>query len=381
MKHNKFSLIISLIILITLLAGCAVWQTAQEAAAETAVSPTNTPSPNLITTTGLTDPDLIVAPAALPLQTAGSTFTDPVFGTTMRRLTGIGSGSGGFATHIYSQLQAFSANNQYILLIENENYVVRRRDTLALMGSVDSSGWNAPRWHPTQATTLIHFDSNEDTTLRLQFTNVTNGQTSTVFTFPATYERIRSNQSFDEISRNGRYLAGMASLSNGDQMLFVLNLDTMTLGAEMALSADLYAGACAADPQWGELEPDWVGVSPLGNYLVVQWVRDGTTRCSGLETFNLTTGAFVGRVYDGHQHGDLGIMPDGTTEFFMTFELYHPSGNLSLGIRQLPGNAIVQDPTYIRTMDWVGDHISCQGLAGACLITTISDGSNGQQAL
>ncbi|MFZ1397727.1 MAG: hypothetical protein WAS33_12550 [Candidatus Promineifilaceae bacterium] len=329
---------------------------------------------------GLTDPDLVVTPVAVTAPAAGGSVVDPVFGSSLRRLTE--SGSSGFATHIYSQLQAFSADNQYLLLIEDEWYTVRRRETLALLlDASDTASWNAPRWHPSQANTIIHFDDNADTTLRVQFTDVTTGQTSTVFTFPAPYERIRSNQSFDEISRDGRFLAGMASLSDGDQMLFSLNIETGTLGAELRLSANLYGGPCAPDPTWGEVEPDWVGVSPLANYLVVQWTRDGTTRCSGLETFDIATGAFVGRVYDGHQHGDLGVMADGTTEFFMTYELYHPSGNLALGYRVLPGTATVQDPVYLRTLDWLGDHISCQGPAGVCLITTIADGSNGWQPL
>ena len=63
------------------------------------------------------------------------------------------------------------------------------------------------------------------------------------------------------------------------------------------------------------MDPDWLGVSPLGRYLAVQWKRDGTAGCSGLEMFNISTGTFVGRPYDGHQHGDMGIKPDGTSEF------------------------------------------------------------------
>lgn len=74
-------------------------------------------------------------------------------------------------------------------------------------------------------------------------------------------------------------------------------------------------------------------------------------------------------------------MEDGTTEFFMTFELYHPSGDLALGYRELPGTTPVQEPTYVQTMDWHGDHISCQGPAGVCLITTVADESNGWSTL
>ncbi|MEZ4646529.1 MAG: right-handed parallel beta-helix repeat-containing protein [Chloroflexota bacterium] len=375
----------------TVLLGMMWWvQVKQNAAGETAVSPATSAQASIVSTLpstavaqesdGITDPDLVATPAPLSPAPVGDDFSDPVFGTTLRRLTGA-SDNGGWATHIYSQLQAFSADNAYVLLIENETYVVRELQTLALVGGLDTALWNAPRWHPTQAHTLIHYDGNDDTTLRLQFTNVDSGQTTTMFTFPAPYERIRSNQSFDEISRNGRWLAGMASTSNSDQRLFAFNLETMSLGAELDLSADLYAGPCEPDPDWGEVEPDWVGVSPLGNYMMVQWTRDGSERCSGLETFDLNSGAFVGRVYDGHQHGDLGVMPDGTTEFFMTFELYHPSGSLSLGYRLLPGTATASEPTYVQVMDWMGDHISCRGMNGACLITTTADPSNGWSAL
>lgn len=368
---RKVAVLIGLIVFIGGVGG-ALWhlfspQQTQAAVTETAVAAVST---------GITDPDLVLTPAPLSVPAAGGSVTDPVFGTTLRRLTD--TGSSGFGTHIYSQLQAFSADNQYVLLIEDGLYTVRRVDTLVPVNGLNSAGWNAPRWHPTQANTIVHFDSNGDTTLRLQFTNVATQQTTTQFTFPAPYQRIRSNQSFDEISRNGRWLAGMASLSDGDQMLFSLNMETGTLGAQLRLSADLYGGPCAPDPTWGEVEPDWIGVSPLGNTMVVQWTRDGTTRCSGLETFDIQSGAFVGRPYDGHQHGDLGVTADGQGEFFMTFELYHPSGNLALGVRDLPGPPTgVGSPTYVRVMDWVGDHISCQGPPGVCLVTTWGDDSDG----
>lgn len=89
----------------------------------------------------------------------------------------------------------------------------------------------------------------------------------------------------------------------------------------------------------------------------------------------------MGRPYDGHAHGDLGVASDGR-EFFMTWEIYHPSGNLYIGYRWLPGPATgVGDPTYIRPIEWGngGEHISCQGPPGRCLVTARSDPSNGWQ--
>ncbi len=344
-------------------------------------TPTATPTPTNDGNAGITNPEAVVTPAALPLQPAGTPFVDPPFGTTLRRVSDT-SDSGGFETQVYSQLQAFSADNVYLLLAGSQGYVVRRVSDLGLVAGLDTAEWNVPRWQPAEPHTIVHYDSNADTTLRVQYTNVDTLETTTVFTFPAPYERVRTNQSFDELSEDGRWMAGMASLADGNQMIFALDLQNLELGAQFTVS-ELYAGPCQPDPQWGEVEPDWIGVSPLGNYLVVQWARDGTSRCSGLETFDLQTGEFVGRVYDGHQHGDLGVDADGS-EFFMTFELAGPppdNDRPAIGRRSLPGTSTVSSPTYLQVLDWGNaEHISCQGPPGVCLVTAGTWDANGWTA-
>lgn len=319
---------------------------------------------------GLTDPTLIVTPADLPLQPVGTPFVDPVFDTTLLRVSNT-SENGGFETQIYNQLQAFSADNAYLLLDSSQGFVIRRIDDFSLVTGLDISGWNDPRWHPVQPHTIIHFDSNADTAVRLQFTDIDVLNTTTVFTLPSQYEYIRVPQSWDEISEDGRWLAGMATRNDGATVIFSLDIQNLNMGAELSIS-DLYSAPCEPDPEWGEVEPDWVGVSPLGNYLVVQWVRDGTTRCSGLETFDIQTGAFTGRVSDHHHHGDLGVDSDGVTEFFMTTEGYSPEDNNrpAIVMLKLPGTSTVSPPTYLQVVDWSDeDHISCQGPKGVCLVS------------
>lgn len=314
------------------------------------------------------DPTLTVPMHDLPSQPVGEPFTDPHFCTTLRRVSAE-SEDGGFETQEYSQLQAFSADNEYLLLVSLENwYTVRRVSDFGLVEGLDTSSWNAARWYPPQPHSIIHYDSNDDTTIRVQVTNIESQTTETVYTFPEIYQYVVVNRSSDELSADGRWMAGVVNRDDERWVIFALDIENGELGAVLSIS-DLYATACEPDPEWGAVNPDWVGVSPLGNYLVVQWTRDGTSRCSGLESFDLRTGEFIGRVYDGHQHGDMGVDIDGS-EFFMTFELYHPSGMLALGVRELPGNATVSEPRYVQTLDWVGDHISCQGPAGVCLVTT-----------
>ncbi|MCD4686638.1 MAG: hypothetical protein K8S97_11950 [Anaerolineae bacterium] len=323
-----------------------------------------------------TDPTLVVQPPELPLPEAGVPFTDPVFCTTLRRVSNA-SASGDFETHEYSQLQAFSADNAYVLLLAGDaGTIVRRVDDLSVVEGLDTGTWNAARWYPPEPHTLLHFDSNADTTLRVQLTHVDTLQTETIYTFPPEYERVIVNASSDELSDDGAWLGGIAQRADGEWVIFALDIANRTLGAQLAIN-ELYADACTPDPEWGNVTPDWVGVSPLGRYLVVQWQRDGTARCSGLETFDPRTGDFVGRVYDGHQHGDLGVTADGD-EFFMTFEMYHPSGDLSIGVRALPGNAEVSAPEYVNVLAWGnGAHISCQGPPGVCLVTASTLPDNG----
>jgi hypothetical protein len=108
--------------------------------------------------------------------------------------------------------------------------------------------------------------------------------------------------------------------------------------------------------------------------LVIQWVRNGTQPCSGLETYDLQTGAFVGRVIPDHSHGDLGITADGQ-EFFLTSSDHPDDPNMAgLAYYLLPGTATQAEPHYVQLLDWkaLPSHISCQGPPGVCLISATS---------
>lgn len=331
---------------------------------------------------GIRDPSLIMPSSILDLQPVGVPFLDPAYGTILRRVSN-SMEQGGFETQIYSQLQAFSADNQYLLLDSPRGFLVRRVDDLSFVAGLDTSTWNDPRWHPLQSNIVVHFDSNEDSRVKLQFTDVKALTTTTIFTFPDQYEYILVNPSFDELSDDGRWLTGMLTRDDGQPVIFALDIENRALTTQLALS-DLYRDSCEPDPIWGEVEPDWIAASPLGRYLVVQWVRDWepdtpTPRCSGLETYDLHTGEFIGRVSPHHNHGDLGVDTDGVSEFFMTTELESPmDGNRpAIAMRALPGESTVSPPRYLQVVDWADvDHISCQGPLGVCLVSWGSLGEN-----
>lgn len=306
------------------------------------------------------------------------------------------------SNHAYSQLQAFSLKSDFILLTEDVPgtpsalHVVRRTEDFSELLSTPLGTWGNPRWDPSNNTKLIHFNNPNagPNSLRLERTDVLTGDTETAFTFPTEYQAYLTNQSFDELSRNGRWLAGQAVGVGAWSRIFTVDLESQTLGAELDPEA-LYSSVCTPDPDWGAVDPDWVGVSPLGKYLMVQWATDGTGRCEGLESYDIQTGEYIGHVTSGHPHADLTVLADGVTEVFVTNELSGPdetsawvggadvqpidSENPALAYRVLPGPAVGESPPqYLYLIDWGGfEHISCRGPIGTCLVTGYPSPENG----
>ena len=314
-------------------------------------------------------------PSTSMLSASPSTIARPdVAGPIEVRMLTDEAANGGRGTHEYSQLQAFSPDGAYVLLAESSagGYVVKRLVDLERL-ALDTGSWNVPRWHPALAETIVHIDSNDDTVIRLRGTNVVTGRTATVFTFPDRYERVFVPQSFDELSRDGRWMAGAIARDDGAMVLFALDLVRGELTLERSIR-DFYATDCELGPRWGEVEPDWIGVSPLGRYAVVQWVRDDTSRCSGLELFDLSTGAFATQVTTTHNHGDLAIARNGS-ELFVTTALESKVDNNRPALLAYPLPPSVAPAWEIMTLDW-GDaeHISCQGPPGRCVVTSGATG-------
>jgi hypothetical protein len=285
----------------------------------------------------------------------------------MRRVSNL-SEQGGLEVPTYSQLQAFNADSTLLLLTSSEGYRIRRVADLGEVQVFQGFNRQVPRWHPTRPTILVHFDEDWDADVTLQETDVLTNQTTDLFTFPD-YQAIDGNRSFDELSRDGRWLAGYAIRNDNRRELFTFDLVKRRVGLRLLVDQ-----LCTPDPQWGLLDPDWLAPSPLSRFLVIQWVGGGTQRCNGLETYDLQTGAFVGRMVPDHPHGDLGTTAEGQ-EFFLTSSNHPDDPNLTgLAYYLLPGTATQAEPHYVQLLDWkaLTSHISCQGPPGVCLISATS---------
>lgn len=301
-----------------------------------------------------------------PLPPAGEQMEEPTFSTRLTRVTQA-TERGGSASHVYSQLQAFSPDGRYILLVEDGRYTIRSLNTVDRLEAVDTSSWFTPRWQPALPHTIIDFDRPARQPVVVRYTDVGADVTATVYRFPPEFEDVWRDQSFDALSRDGRWIAGVAR-RRGTGVIFALDLSAPCLAGQINLS-DLYAGVCLPTNSADD-EPDWVGVSSLGSYLVVQWKRRGHGRCRGLELFDPQNGAFITQVSTEITHGDLGLLADGHTEVFVTLQYESPEDVTKSAIiyyRLSAGDA--HEPVHVRTIDRFAAHVSCQGPPGVCLFS------------
>ena len=357
---------------------------------------------------GVTHRMSIARNANTPRPGVNTRHTATNFGTTIRRVSnrseipveGDDPGVthlGGYETQIYSQLQAFSADQSHILLAWDDLsfYLVRRVSDFSRVEGIDLSGANDPRWHPIDPDIIVHWDTNADTTLRYEHTNIQTKQTTTITTL-AEYTRICGVESWEELSHDGTWVVGMAQRQNTNWTgncrdypetndVFAYNLAQNRYGARINIQTLNEGGPCRPNDR-----PDWVGVSPLGDYILIQWVAAGTDRCNGLEAFDIESGNFAGRITDHHQHGDIGLVtnwqsaPANQRQFFMSFENNLGADNndypIEVAYTFLPGSTSGRgriNSTSLKLASGLPDHISCQGPAGYCLLTTgPGDGPN-----
>lgn len=281
----------------------------------------------------------------------GQRIQDPTFKTTVRRVSGI-------SVPIYSQLQAFTTDMKYMMtIIPGGGIEIRSYPDLNIVPT-NVTG-SAPKWIPGTHKILTL----EGLPVRFLTYDVDLGgsQSTELMRLPE-YYTASGARSWEEMSRDGRWTGLFARKQDGSRYFMAVDIVNKRIsGALINLES-----FCGSDPQWGYIEPDWVAVSPLGNYLVIQWL--GNNQCSGLRTYNLNTGAFVAKLYDHHNHSDRGIDSDGR-EIMMTSEAAHPDNNNypSIAIHYMNGDGT----KHLRMVYWgATDHFSCTGPRGMCVVTS-----------
>lgn len=264
----------------------------------------------------------------------------------------------------YSQLRALSDDSTLLLVNDGTPNSLHRVYRFPSMVEVPiaaamAGSWTAPRWRPTTHQVIYYLGA----PARIAVYDIDTGTQTILATTP--YQFASGSATWEQPSEDGQWAAiytypdNLPTHAGSTRILTAMNLTTGQPGAVLNMHT-LYTTVCAPTA-YGEDDYDWSTVSPNGKYLVVGWVRDSTARCSGLELFDVKTGAFVRQIYTGHNHGSLAVAPDGS-EIYVTSVSASPlnSNFPSFVMYPLDGSAPHFPRMFAEQVNGSAfDHISC----------------------
>lgn len=207
---------------------------------------------------------------------------DPVFGATVTRVTEPSMGSAVGYRHEYARLAALNANNTRAVLIQMSgwNYQVIELATGKVVGTVPGVPCvqdPSIAWHRTDPDLLIYFCNNEIRTFKVSTNVVTTLMKLTEYTSIDTREE-------GTVSDDWHYAVFFGHKSGGGTDVVTVDLVARTA---LARNSSIAFG-------------DWVGMSPSGQYVVIQ--HDDAAHGT--------------RVYDRSLNYLRTLHPDGTHEDF-----------------------------------------------------------------
>lgn len=347
----------------------------------------------------VTDPTLIISEPSTPRPPVFSTYTDPKFNTQITRITDAAQLNSGITVPIYSQLQAWNADQSMILLQTNQ---IMNANTYTVLHELDYY-WPAygegPRWSPTEPNVLYYtgglLDGYSDPDgfacgsgsgrlmrYRLIPGNPITAQRELVRCF-SEYTEILKDPSWEELSENGQYVALVGRRPDGKMEVFAYDIFN-----DIKHTPRVSPGAV-----------DWVSISPSGKYVLIM----GTTpdnRYFGLAAYDRNTMDYLGLVTTGHGHGDL-IMDEKGDEYYVytnADNAYFFSDNHYIVKSRIPNGVVFDNNGYpdetailssglsvpLLQLEWSHSiHISCRNSANPewCVVSILGSVSNGWQAL
>lgn len=321
----------------------------------------------------------------LPMPAVGDCFTDPTFGTVLQRVT-VTDGMNG--RHEYSRVDPYNADQSLILLVDDEGgYRVYRTDSLPYNqpdNQVFYINQTEPRWDPADPLLLWAFQDFSIVQINLRTGEVNTikdfSQDATIgplIAFGTTYRITMMDEG--ESSLDKRFWA--FSLQGNDQVDYTHQyLFTYDLQTDSVLG--VYPSDGSTLPETGVIELDWVGISPLGNWVLIGSMDSNTGNIVGLTMASLDLTTFH-RIDYTTSHADVGLDVNGNEVVVMqsyntdTIDMIPlsldsqpilESGGSETGTGRIPLIRLyyASDSTYGLSS---GVHISCN-TPGYCFIST-----------
>jgi len=273
-------------------------------------------------------------PGSAGFPVAGQAFVDPVFGTTIRRLTGDFPGQS--YSDIYAMNGWWNADGTYFYHRRAGGGVILDTSTAVVVrsGAPSSSGLGVIQFDPVDRDSYYYISG-----ASLRRYSVSAGTSSVLKTFPATLQEMGG--SVDYLDRTGRYF-----LVYYGNLLHVWDKQTDTI----------YSGAISASVGTG-----WAGISPDGNYVIVGGATWWSYRIDHATQSVSPTGTLFWTLCG--DHGDVTSASDGKT-YVITFDCYdEPSvWRVDVSLPQTSANIAQQKSQNVRLFptDWQdAGHFSC----------------------
>jgi hypothetical protein len=215
--------------------------------------------------------------------------------------------------HEYARYPALNADNTKVAVsvmggAHRGAFEIREVTTGKLLHRFNPAGDPEISWHPTDANRFFYRFANE-----VRIFSLTTGQSETVMNFPRYYSI--STRDEGRPSDNWRYYA---FIGYRDGSFSSADLVVADLAEKRILTTLPNAGI-----------PDWISMSPLGNYVVAQWVTGQGTRVYERETLSALCYAF-----SDFAHSDFALDAEGNEVI-----VYHPTSTKQLAELGSPASA------------------------------------------
>ena len=286
---------------------------------------------------------------SIPKPSVNNSYVEPVFGTSVMRLTNaLSIGKSGVVPE-YSKRQAWNCDESLMLLRAGSGEVLLYNgSTYQFQKELGTIGGDNIFWHPTDPSLLYYFLDN----VFYSF-NVDSELPTILHTFDA--YAIIGMRAEGNISNNGRYCALVGQDVAGDPKALL----TYDIISNEVISMETFPVTIESF--------DWVSISPKGNYVVVDYADEVTGNYHGVEVYDRSFNRLWQKPL-GAAHSDLGIDANGDEVLIMGF---YDSGTNSEFIKKF----LLSDGTETNLLEFsylFDYHISCRNeqRPGWCFIST-----------
>ncbi len=245
--------------------------------------------------------------ANLPLQLAHSKFTDPKFNTNLIRLTNARLDQRNGLFPDYSKRQAWNSDES-LLILRSANGAVHifNGQTYEYIQTIeDITGVQDLFWHPTNPHLIYYILDNAFYSMDVQTL-----QQTTLFVF-SKYAYV-STRAEGNLSNDGHFIALCGYDPNFNPIdFFVFDIFTKTIHSTFSIKGKV-------------TDFDWISISPLGNYVIVDFATELNTPFNGIEVYDNKFN-FIWRKPLGAGHSDYGLDSNGVEVLIM--DVYRADSN------------------------------------------------------